>query len=81
MGYMMARNLANHSSSAILVYNRTRSKAEKLQKELGPNKIVIVDSVAEIAKQADVLFTNLANDAAVIQVYDEIQTALKVGLP
>ena len=80
MGYFMARNIARHSDKPLLVWNRTRSKSEKLQQELGPDKIKIADSVVDVARQADVVFTNLANDQVVTAVYDEIVTFLKVWM-
>ncbi|EJD04439.1 NAD-binding protein [Fomitiporia mediterranea MF3/22] len=82
MGYFMARNLANdrHShpkgASPLLVYNRTRSKSEKLLAELGPDKVTIADSAMQIARECDVVLTNLANDAAVKSVFSQFKEAL-----
>jgi NAD binding domain of 6-phosphogluconate dehydrogenase len=77
MGYFMARNIARQSEKSLLVWNRTRTKSEKLQRELGPDKVKIVDSIADVAGLADVIFTNLANDQVVSAVYDEIVSFLK----
>ncbi|KAF9515880.1 hypothetical protein BS47DRAFT_1341483 [Hydnum rufescens UP504] len=81
MGYFMARNIARQSEKSLLVWNRTRTKSEKLQRELGPDKIKIVDSIADVAGLADVIFTNLANDQVVNAVYDEIVSFLKAHPP
>ncbi|KAF8336454.1 NAD(P)-binding protein [Cantharellus anzutake] len=76
MGYLMARNLAKHLEGRIIVYNRTRAKSEKLQEELGPNKIKVVDAISELVIASDVVFTNLANDEVVNSVYDRISHVL-----
>jgi 3-hydroxyisobutyrate dehydrogenase-like beta-hydroxyacid dehydrogenase len=78
MGYLMARNLAKHLEGHIIVYNRTRAKSEKLQEELGPNKIKIVDAISELVVASDVVFTNLANDEVVSSVYNRISHVLAV---
>ncbi len=80
MGYFMARNLAKHTEGHIFVYNRTREKSEKLQEELGPYKIKIMDTFSELVIMSDVVFTNLANDEVVSSVYDGIVHTLKVGM-
>jgi len=60
MGQPMARNLraAGHE---LVVYNRSRDKAETLRQQ-GAR---VADSPADAARGADVLFTMLADDAAV----------------
>jgi 3-hydroxyisobutyrate dehydrogenase-like beta-hydroxyacid dehydrogenase len=62
MGSRMAANLQKHGYS-LVVYNRTRAKAEPL---LGPCG-TFSDSPGKLAKQVDVLFTMLANPNAVEQ--------------
>jgi len=83
MGYLMARNLANHKSShpvaspPLLVYNRSISKCEKLVNEVGSEgKIRIAQSAAQLAIECDVIITNLANDDVVRSVYVEFSKAL-----
>ncbi|KAF9245887.1 NAD(P)-binding protein [Melanogaster broomeanus] len=82
MGYFMARNIAlsrnSHpaTSSPVLVYNRTISKAEKLVREIGASTAKVASSPAQLATECDVIFTNLANDAAVQSVYDQFTKAL-----
>ena len=85
MGYFMARNLANHRNShpqgapPLLVYNRTREKAERLLKELGPNKIRIADNPEQLARECNVIITNLGNDTVVKSVYARFKEALNVS--
>jgi hypothetical protein len=59
MGYLMARNFANHrvthleNQPPLLVWNRSKEKSEKLLNELGDggggHKVVIVQNVADVA--------------------------------
>ena len=62
MGSRMAANLQKQGNS-LVVFNRTRAKAEPL---LGPCG-KLADSPAELAAKVDVLFTMLAHPAAVEQ--------------
>src|SRR6267142_1334335 len=62
MGSRMAANLQKHGH-ALIVFNRTRAKAEPL---LGPCG-TFSDSPAKLAEQVDVLFTMLAHPDAVEQ--------------
>jgi len=57
IGYPVARNLANSLSSLpLVVYNRTPAKSEKLASELGPNKVSIVQSPAELVNSCDIMY-------------------------
>lgn len=84
MGYLMARNLANYRSthfqggSPLMVWNRTSSKSEQLAQEVGPNKINVAKSLAELVIECDLIFTNLANDQVVKDVFLNFVEALKV---
>jgi 3-hydroxyisobutyrate dehydrogenase/glyoxylate/succinic semialdehyde reductase len=60
MGSRMAANLQKHGSS-LVVFNRTRTKAEPLLGACG----TFSDSPAKVADQVDILFTMLANPDAV----------------
>lgn len=61
IGYHVARNLANSLSSLpLVVYNRTPSKSEKIAKELGPNKISIAGSPAELVNSSDIMYAMFA---------------------
>lgn len=86
MGYFMARNLANNRPSTavgapppVLIYNRTKAKSEKLLKEVGDDKARIAEGPEEVAQECDIIFTNLANDDVVKEVYLQFAQALKVG--
>ncbi|KAI1793053.1 NAD(P)-binding protein [Ganoderma leucocontextum] len=87
MGYPMARNLANwrkehvHGSSPILVWNRTKAKADDLVKQTGEGLIAAADSVEHIANECDIIITNLSDDAAVRKVYDQFAKALEESKP
>ena len=87
MGYPMARNLAKwrkehvHGSLPILVWNRTKAKADELTKETGEGLIVTADSVEHIANECDIIITNLANDEVVRTVYQQFAQALEVSMP
>lgn len=59
IGYHVARNLANSHSTPLVVYNRTPAKSEKLANELGPNKISIVESPAELVNSCDIMYALL----------------------
>ena len=80
MGYPMAKNLAKsrHGQPPLLVWNRTKSKAEELFKEVGADKVQIADDLAEVARDCDIIVTNLANDTVVKSVFLEFEAALKV---
>lgn len=83
MGSKIARNLASysveHGHPAVHVYNRSRSKAEDLQKFLGNSKIVVADSPAQLALECDVIVTMLGSDDAVRATYKQYDEALKTS--
>ncbi|QRW09326.1 NAD binding domain of 6-phosphogluconate dehydrogenase [Ceratobasidium sp. AG-Ba] len=77
MGYLMARNLAKHAEHPpLLVYNRSRAKAEQLQKEVGESKVKIIDTPGELATLADITFTSLGSDDVVRSIYHDIAQTL-----
>lgn len=83
MGYFMARNLANRlagitAHSPLHVWNRTRSKSERLAQEVGESKIKIADTPEDIALECDIIITNLANDDIVKDIFEKFAQALKV---
>jgi len=83
MGYFMARNItkSRQQKLPILLYNRTLSKAQKLVDEVGPEVATVASSLAQLAIECDVIFTNLANDAAVQSAYNEFAKALSETPP
>lgn len=84
MGYHMARNLARHldsiGSPPLIVFNRTKTVSEKFVSELGAKAHVAKD-LPSFALKCDILITNLASDAVVQDVYDQIAATLRVMGP
>lgn len=81
MGYLMARNFANHQGPdlpPILVHNRTVSKAQTLLDQLGPKKIVIATDPDQLARECDVIITSLSDDTVIKEIYQQFAIALKV---
>ena len=79
----MARNLANRLAPSsisfpLIVWNRTRAKAEALAKDVGQSKIKIADDVEQLATECDIVITNLANDEVVKGIFEKFAAALKV---
>ncbi|KAI9508367.1 NAD-P-binding protein [Russula earlei] len=87
MGYLMARNLANHRATHVephrplLVWNRTRQKGEKLLHELGGGKVAIAQAVVDVATTCDIVFTSLSSDDVIRSVYEEIAAAFQAQPP
>jgi len=66
MGSRMAKRLVDHGYQ-LVAYNRSREAAEALVK-YGAK---VADSIAELAAEADVVLSSLANDEAVKSVYTD----------
>ena len=66
MGSRMAKRLLDHGYQ-LIAYNRSREAAEALVK-YGAK---VADSIAELAAEADVIFSSLTNDDAVKNVYGD----------
>ncbi|EIW86945.1 NAD(P)-binding protein [Coniophora puteana RWD-64-598 SS2] len=84
MGYYMARNLSRSRPSGaapLLVFNRTASKSDKLVQDVGSSAARAATSLAQLAVECDIVFTNLANDAVVEQTYNEFAKALTQAPP
>jgi 3-hydroxyisobutyrate dehydrogenase-like beta-hydroxyacid dehydrogenase len=84
MGYFMARNLARRKplkgeTVPLHIWNRSVTKSEKLLQELGPGHIRVAQSIEQIATECDIVFTCLANDDVVTEVYERIAKALLVS--
>lgn len=84
MGFFMARNLANRlattSHSPLHVWNRTRSKSERLAQEVGESKIKVADKPEDLALECDIIITNLANDEVVKDTFEKFARALKASI-
>ncbi|RPD64627.1 NAD(P)-binding protein [Lentinus tigrinus ALCF2SS1-7] len=87
MGSPMVTNLANwrkqHTQAPlpIMVWNRSKSKADDLARDLGDELITVADSLEQIATECDIIFTNLANDDVVRSVYHKFAKALQADKP
>ena len=66
MGYPMAKNLINKKLN-LKVFSRTLEKAKPLEK-LGA---IIVNSLGEVVKEADIVITMLTDDNAVEKVLSD----------
>ncbi|WP_438444631.1 NAD(P)-binding domain-containing protein [Gorillibacterium sp. sgz5001074] len=78
MGMPMAVNLLKNGYP-LTVYNRTAPKAESLQ-AMGAS---IAKTPAQLAKEADVIFTNVSNDQALLDVVfgkDGLMEGIRPGL-
>lgn len=84
MGYPMARNIATSQKSSqkpIMVWNRTVEKAEKLANQLGKSVITVASGPAQLVSECDIIFTNLANDAVVQDIYNQFSRQLDQERP
>jgi len=73
MGSGMAKNLAK-AGYETLVWNRTFAKAEALAQE---TSITVVDSIAELAVQVEVIFICISADADVLEVINSLLEYIK----
>ncbi|KAI0032160.1 NAD-P-binding protein [Vararia minispora EC-137] len=87
LGYHMVGNLAKYPPARppvalpIRIWNRSSERPRKLQQELGNDKIVIAQSIEEVATTCDVIFTSLAADDVVKGIYTKFAEALKAHPP
>ncbi|KAI1752502.1 NAD binding domain of 6-phosphogluconate dehydrogenase-domain-containing protein [Xylaria castorea] len=67
MGRGMTKNLVEKGNleKPLILYNRTKKRAETLAASLPAGKTEVVDSITEGVKKADIIFTIVTNDAAV----------------
>lgn len=72
MGYAMSANLAESIKPAELkVFNRTKARAEQLEKESSAI-IDVCESIEELVKTSDIIFICLSDDNALKSSIDEI---------
>lgn len=80
MGKSMAGHIANKLASlnypALLAYNRTQARAEDLKKT---HPVEVATSLEQVAKSADIIFSCLLNDAAVVETVKSLKPHLKSG--
>lgn len=72
MGRGMVKNLVEKGeyTAPLLVYNRTKSRTEKLVSQLPDGKAKVITSIDEAVKGADIILLCLSNDAAVEETID-----------
>lgn len=73
----MSKNLAEKGSldKPLLVYNRTKKRANDLVAKVGSDKAEALDSVEDGVKRSSIIFTSLSNDQAVEELYASILQA------
>lgn len=79
MGSAMGRSLARRGAFAIVLFNRTREKADRLAAEIGAT---VASTSAELARSCDVVITMLADGAALLATYgdtDGVLAGLRAG--
>jgi 3-hydroxyisobutyrate dehydrogenase len=74
MGAPMATRLIN-AGYTLHVYNRTKEKAQPLLEK----GAVWNNSAADVAKNVEIVFSMVTNDAAVREVTDAVQSSLRLG--
>lgn len=72
MGLPMAKNLEK-AGFTLYVYNRTAEKTAAFAADS------VCSSIAELVNKSDIIFTMLTNDAAVTEVYEQIQQSAVQG--
>jgi len=72
MGRGMVSNLVAKGdlSKPLIVYNRTKKRAEELSSKLPSGKTTVADSVEEAVAKADIIFTCLGDDKAITSTID-----------
>ncbi|KAK7522190.1 uncharacterized protein IWZ02DRAFT_487177 [Phyllosticta citriasiana] len=72
MGRGMCRNLSakGNLEKPLVIYNRTKKRADDLAAQLAPAKSTVAGSVQEAVKSADIVFTCLGDDKAVNETID-----------
>ncbi|KAF9183801.1 hypothetical protein BGZ51_003755 [Haplosporangium sp. Z 767] len=71
MGFNMASNLHRYLASihlSITVWNRTPARSAKMRQ----HGVRVADSLEDVVAQSNIIFTSLANDAAVEEVYSRL---------
>lgn len=68
MGHPMAKNLEK-AGFQLSVFNRTAEKAADFKE-----RSIVQNTISDVVKNSDIIFTMLTNDAAVKAVYEEVLT-------
>ncbi|KAI2635198.1 NAD binding domain of 6-phosphogluconate dehydrogenase-domain-containing protein [Xylaria nigripes] len=74
MGTGMCKNLVEKGGldKPLILFNRTKKRAENLAATLPAGKTEVVDSIEEGVRKADIIFTIVSNDAAVKETISTI---------
>lgn len=56
----------------LILYNRTRKRADDLSAKLRADKTKVVDKISDAAKEADIIFICVGDDVAVNETVDAI---------
>ncbi|KAI5920226.1 NAD binding domain of 6-phosphogluconate dehydrogenase-domain-containing protein [Camillea tinctor] len=77
MGRGMCSNLVGKGDldKPLILFNRTKKRAEDLAAKFPQGKAEVVDSIEEGVKKADIIFTIISNDAAVKETIEAILKA------
>lgn len=70
MGRGMAKNLVEKGNLAkpLIIFNRTRARADKLADAIGKDKVKVVDAVQDAVSQADIVFTCVGERSRLLSV-------------
>ncbi|KAF2973464.1 hypothetical protein GQX73_g18 [Xylaria multiplex] len=74
MGRGMCTNLVQKGNleKPLILYNRTKKRADDLAASLPAGKTEVVESIEEGIRKADIIFTIVSNDAAVKEAIDTV---------
>ncbi|KAK5009096.1 hypothetical protein BJ546DRAFT_968039 [Cryomyces antarcticus] len=78
MGRGMCKNLVEKGqlSQPLIIFNRTKKRADDLSAQLGSEKSKVASTIEEAVSASDIIFTCVGDDKAIT---DTIDTALKAG--
>lgn len=70
----MCKNLVEKGNldKPLIIFNRTKKRAEDLAAALGASKAKVVDTINDATKESDIIFMCLGDDAAVNSAVDKI---------
>ncbi len=70
----MCKNLVEKGNleQPLILYNRTRNRAEDLSEKLGTDKTQVVSSIPEVASAADIIFICVGDDKAAFETIESI---------
>jgi 3-hydroxyisobutyrate dehydrogenase-like beta-hydroxyacid dehydrogenase len=73
-GQGMCKNLVEKGNldKPLVLYNRTKKRADDLAAKLGEGKAMVVETVADVVKNAEIIFICLGEDPSVTAMVDKI---------